>query len=470
MNCKFCGVENPENAVFCKDCGKRIDGLTVCPSCGALTPEGGTFCTNCGIRLDGKTACTVCGTVYEGKYCPNCGTATESEQTEQTEQTANENAMWKRVLWHVGSGFGLLTAVCALIFTFFIGCTVGGSQHALDTIEELGLQNSVNLFYYFGEMYDEISLSLRAMATYSAFFEIAIYSVAVLSTIIAACILIAVPVMSILTIVRYVSCYVGKTQKQMGTLAFATFFTYLAGATLILACNAAKVKMLSGSTTATAYISYNGATIAGISLCAIFVTIGLICLIARRGKELITKKNIVTLSFSAITIAFLSVIVAMCAKPSVAIDIYPSLTKKESITISMGLLGLAQMFPALKTTSSGNSEAPFAYAYLAFIMVIALTVLSVIIMTKLLGNTVKEQQKTGLGLSIAALVVVILCTVFAILAVNEFASVFDIDPVSTELLVEPSYTGVIVLCVFSALNLFATIAHFIGIRIIKKQS
>lgn len=34
MNCQFCNAENVDDAVFCKECGKRIDGKTVCPACG----------------------------------------------------------------------------------------------------------------------------------------------------------------------------------------------------------------------------------------------------------------------------------------------------------------------------------------------------------------------------------------------------------------------------------------------------
>ena len=54
MNCKFCETENPDSAVYCKQCGKRIDGNTVCPVCHKLTPDA-VFCTECGARLDGKT-------------------------------------------------------------------------------------------------------------------------------------------------------------------------------------------------------------------------------------------------------------------------------------------------------------------------------------------------------------------------------------------------------------------------------
>ena len=50
MQCQYCGVENLENAVFCKKCGRRLDGMAVCPSCKNLTPADGEFCINCGAN------------------------------------------------------------------------------------------------------------------------------------------------------------------------------------------------------------------------------------------------------------------------------------------------------------------------------------------------------------------------------------------------------------------------------------
>lgn len=48
MQCNFCETENPETAVFCKKCGKRMDGMALCSACGKLTPADGEFCVNCG--------------------------------------------------------------------------------------------------------------------------------------------------------------------------------------------------------------------------------------------------------------------------------------------------------------------------------------------------------------------------------------------------------------------------------------
>lgn len=47
-NCKACGAEIDDNAVFCPKCGKRQDGKKVCANCGALVEEDAKFCPYCG--------------------------------------------------------------------------------------------------------------------------------------------------------------------------------------------------------------------------------------------------------------------------------------------------------------------------------------------------------------------------------------------------------------------------------------
>jgi len=53
MKCPKGQIENPEEAVFCIQCGARIveEVSPTCPSCGTELPAGAQFCFKCGHPL-----------------------------------------------------------------------------------------------------------------------------------------------------------------------------------------------------------------------------------------------------------------------------------------------------------------------------------------------------------------------------------------------------------------------------------
>jgi class 3 adenylate cyclase len=51
MLCSRCRHENPGDAVFCQECGTRLDAA--CPSCATPNQVTANFCKNCGLRLNG---------------------------------------------------------------------------------------------------------------------------------------------------------------------------------------------------------------------------------------------------------------------------------------------------------------------------------------------------------------------------------------------------------------------------------
>jgi class 3 adenylate cyclase/tetratricopeptide (TPR) repeat protein len=54
MPCPRCQHENPTDAVFCQECGGRLEA--VCPSCGTSNQSGAKFCKKCGQRLSQREA------------------------------------------------------------------------------------------------------------------------------------------------------------------------------------------------------------------------------------------------------------------------------------------------------------------------------------------------------------------------------------------------------------------------------
>src|SRR5262249_25783298 len=49
MQCPQCLSENLADAVFCSECGKRVD--VACPACGAAQAPGNKFCRRCGQAI-----------------------------------------------------------------------------------------------------------------------------------------------------------------------------------------------------------------------------------------------------------------------------------------------------------------------------------------------------------------------------------------------------------------------------------
>ena len=106
MECKKCSAVNPEEAVFCRNCGKRLDGKVSCPACDAMNDEDSNFCIHCGTKLSNKSICPSCNTVYEGNFCPACGkTAPAQPQTRAhkakqtvTPPAACATSKWRKIL------------------------------------------------------------------------------------------------------------------------------------------------------------------------------------------------------------------------------------------------------------------------------------------------------------------------------------------------------------------------------------
>lgn len=75
VNCGKCDAPLADDAKFCPHCGERVDGLKECRYCRREIAEDAVYCTYCGKRQDGKVVCNKCAEVYEGNFCPKCGTA-----------------------------------------------------------------------------------------------------------------------------------------------------------------------------------------------------------------------------------------------------------------------------------------------------------------------------------------------------------------------------------------------------------
>lgn len=104
MNCKKCGNQVDEKALFCSACGEAVEKEKLCRQCGKPIKDGHQFCEYCGepvvLEEDG-TRCPYCDKALPDsakEFCPHCGCSLyilkEIEewtgQGEQTKEMATE--------------------------------------------------------------------------------------------------------------------------------------------------------------------------------------------------------------------------------------------------------------------------------------------------------------------------------------------------------------------------------------------
>ena len=72
MICRRCGMELPDNALRCTNCGTKLN--MYCPKCKTINIFGEKICKNCGFEL--LKTCSVCGCLnfFSSTKCRKCDT------------------------------------------------------------------------------------------------------------------------------------------------------------------------------------------------------------------------------------------------------------------------------------------------------------------------------------------------------------------------------------------------------------
>ena len=288
MDCVFCNQQNPPSALFCKKCGRRLDGMSLCVHCGKLTPADGEYCIYCGSNRNApvyelprvtvtpegsrandddnvRRAAGVQVHYAEPVTFAKPGAAavqkpSVAEGRAVTESRA-EKSFFSRIntaaLSFAGDACAVLAALAAMIFVFLIG--------TVTTVDTNGVSVSdgmvTGIFHYFGDAYDAIA----ALSGGPKYTEYGLTVGTALTTICAALALAGTALMFVLTAVRYIKRLTRRTDKPVTGYAVGTYVVYLCGVALFMACVSSSV----GVSLVTTYVSLSGASIAGIIIGAI---------------------------------------------------------------------------------------------------------------------------------------------------------------------------------------------------------
>ncbi len=466
MECKKCAKEVVEGATFCPYCGARADGKIVCKACGTLNQDDYSYCIKCGARIDGKTVCANCGSAYEGNFCPSCGQA--GEPVKRAEKKASTNGgLLSKVLGIVSGGCMMLGVLFSLIFSFFI--SIKGKAGAIVTAEVQ------NIFHFFGDYYKELDEVEAATTGMTKWFQDTIKGqatlVGIVGTVLCAAILICVLTFATIAIVKYVRGWVTKKENNSHAWALGTVLTYFGGVASYFAFNRILLDY-SGTEIQTAL---SGGTTAGVVLCAIVATAGLVLRVVSQGKALWAKKNLSKVVCSIVGVALAGVLLALMQGASIVFELVEG---TEVMTVNMGV-GYFTLMAAVASGSSWGADSDrvgeflkyeqatrdisvvLVFGLIALIVLIAMVVFAVLAI-RAQASGVTGGKRSGLAWAICLVACSVTYLVFNIIVVEKFfdALILAIEASTTATGTQSfSYTvnyAIAICCIVFSILLLAT--------------
>lgn len=422
MLCKNCGKENIDDAVFCTSCGERLDNAKTCPSCGKVLQEDAVYCNYCGKRVDGKNLCPACGELFEGNFCPKCGTSVVERPVSEPQQSkkinrAKLNEKVNKVLDKTGASVLLFGVVFALIFVFLIGFKVSMKASiagvSVDSLEnlfdefgvDLGLKTKLNMYYYFGDAYKDIDETiqnegLREMPV--EYTSPALYIEAILGTVIVSCVLLAVFIMSIVAMVKLVNKLRGKDVKNAEKVSLATMLTYILGAIALYALNYAKAYLSYDSLSVSAFVKFDSATLAGIILCAISIGLAFICYLLRNRESYKKFQNVIPSAIGLVSAVFVTIVSAFASS-----GVFKYFIKEGGSSVSLNTSAfpfILKWASYLQTNTEANTDTYAKLIALAVFQIVLIT-LAIVSLIKQISYIAKDEKKSSWGINIAMLIV-----------------------------------------------------------------
>ena len=446
MDCIKCNANIPEeDAIFCGECGARLDGKRECTSCRKLVDERYAYCLYCGQRIDGKIPCPTCGEYSDGAYCSKCGTLLKAAPTAQVKsvptalQEGKERlAWWTPLFAWLRSGAGITCALFALIFVFLIGfaASVNGEIASL-----LGstVDGERNMYYFFGDAYKELA-ELKASGGFKSTIPLVSgYIYAVLGTVISSATILCVVAFSTVAIIGFVKFSTGRVENNAAKWGVRAAIAYLVGALALYALNAVSIRLSldississteASSINIQAALVLDGATKAGVTLCALFLGVYAVVNLVRKGREWKQPATIVRYALWAVSAGLIAAIFAIIKGGYVGFEV---LSEQQSLLASISthskntwLIAIAEqeMGAAFYNENLGTILTSVVCSWLEQACLLAVLVCVAVSLADGLFSTENVHKEKGLILAIISLVLAVLMLVFGCIGQTYFGKI-----------------------------------------------
>lgn len=369
MLCNYCDTPNPEGAMYCKHCGRRLDGMALCSFCGKLTPADGDFCVNCGanrnapVYLMKERALSAesqrpARKGEEGVYPVGRGdqkAVNDAARLSERRVPAERSSKRKGIFSLVSHICGSISALMALIFVFLIGMQLSVGSGGVSAGSGIG---GYDIFYFFGEAYKSGALTDSENVIENVIGPVCgtVASVLALGGT-AACF--------VVTLVRYIKILRKRTQKSLLPCSAATFAAYIAGVALFGLCAAQSSEIVGVSTSMT----LNGATVAGIVICAVLLVASAVFSALAEGVPCVVRKYVLHTVTKGCSAVFAFVALALIGSGVV----FVKLTSVDG----GNTYGIYALFNALMSAGTASGE-EFASTYNGCLVLSVVTILAAV--------------------------------------------------------------------------------------------